>query len=59
MEHQKYSTSKSKTFKEGTIIGDIGKWVSDNIEAKPHSEWNYYNIKSKQKYKITIVNLNE
>lgn len=61
MEHQKYSTSKSKTFDKETYIGDIAEWLDRNIDTvSTNSDLTTDPIfKTKQKYKITIVNLNE
>lgn len=54
MEHQKYSTSKSKTFSKECYAGDLIEWVANNIQRDPERP-----MKPKEKYKITIVNLNE
>lgn len=65
METKKYSTSKSKTFSRDTYAGDLIEWVVNNIETEnveviTNTPDDYdVLIQTKQKYKITIVNLNE
>lgn len=57
MESKKYITSKSKTFKEDTYMGDIAAWVIDNVESKRIINGLEVKFHSTRKYKITITNL--
>lgn len=49
------SKSKSKTFKKGTDMNDVSKWISGHVRCNPRHSLAGLDIETDSKYLITIT----